>query len=576
MSIADMTPEHQIAAMSPDGEFVYEHPSEVHQFKHKGQIYKASNAYIDCETTLDHKMFADATQRPAGVKQGESNFQLIPVKELLDTDYRVKNAMSPWVDQPDQVTFTMPNQLEVDMDDWLLFLGIYLCEGHVDSGCMVRISAHKPRIMQALMDVLPKLKLEYAIYPGTPNDVYLRSDGRFLGKSFRLLGKGVEKRFPDYVWDLNMKQSRILLDAMILGDGDYSNRASTFYFNSGSRALADGVQRLALHCGIGSKVSVKRPAGEIVTIKGVDTVRKTDALRVSFYCNRKTQSPWIRTKHAKLVDYDGMVYCPTVSSGVFLTRMNGKVHWTGNSSRSGQKGITGFLYDEADMPTSASGIRPDMIFNPLSLITRMTTGVIFEGMLSKIAAHTGTCPDATMFTKLDIDNIADTLESYGFKRNGTERLYNGMTGQYIDTEIFISLEARQTLQKYTLDTIYANSVSPTDALTRIPLHGKRVSGALKLGSMETACLSVSSINFLQEKMTRHSDGIDAYVCERCNTRAPIANEEARLWRCNNCGDLASIVKIDTTHSSQLFQNEMQSMGVQTKIHVKKATFETPM
>ena len=243
------------------------------------------------------------------------------------------------------------------------------------------------------------------------------------------------------------------------------------------------------------------------------------------------------------------------------------------SSRAGQKGVAGFLYDEADMPTTASGIRPDLIFNPLSLITRMTTGVVFEGMLAKLAAHTGTRPEATMFKKLDTDSIANDLEKCGFKRNGTERMYNGMTGQYMDAEIFIAPLYFQTLQKYTIDTIYANSISPTDALTKQPLHGKRVGGALKAGSMETACLSVASVNFLQEKTHHHSDGIEAYVCERCNSRAVIANEEMKLYKCNNCGDLASIVKIHTSHSSQLFLNELSGMSVGSRIHTKRAVFE---
>ena len=238
-----------------------------------------------------------------------------------------------------------------------------------------------------------------------------------------------------------------------------------------------------------------------------------------------------------------------------------------------QKGVAGFMYDETDMPTTASGVRPDMVFNPLSLITRMTTGVVFEGMLSKLAAHTGTRPEATMFKKLDTDNIADSLESYGFKRNGTERLYNGMTGQYMDAEIFIAPIFYQTLQKYVVDTIYANSISPTDALTRQPLHGKKVLGALKLGSMETACMSVSSINFLQEKLHEHSDGIDAYICERCSSRAVIANEEMKFYKCNHCGDLASITKFKTSHASQLFLNEIEAMSVGTKIHMRKPCFE---
>lgn len=243
------------------------------------------------------------------------------------------------------------------------------------------------------------------------------------------------------------------------------------------------------------------------------------------------------------------------------------------SSRSGQKGVAGFLYDETDMPCTKEGIRPDLIFNPLSMITRMTTGVTFEGMLAKLAAHTGTRPDATMFKKLDTDNIANTLESFGFKRDGTERLYNGMTGNYMDAEIFIAPLVYQTLQKYTIDTVYANSISPTDSTTWQPLHGKVVHGGLKIGSMETACVSVSSVNFLQEKIHHHSDGIDSYVCQRCSSRAVIANEDMKLFKCNNCGDLASLVKFKTTHTSQLFLNELQGMSVGTKILLRKPVFE---
>jgi uncharacterized Zn finger protein len=55
----------------------------------------------------------------------------------------------------------------------------------------------------------------------------------------------------------------------------------------------------------------------------------------------------------------------------------------------------------------------------------------------------------------------------------------------------------------------------------------------------------------------------------------VANEDKKLFKCTNCGDLASITKFETSHSSQLFLNEMQAMSVQTKIHMKKATFETP-
>ncbi len=239
-----------------------------------------------------------------------------------------------------------------------------------------------------------------------------------------------------------------------------------------------------------------------------------------------------------------------------------------------QKGVTGFLYDATDMPTTKNGIMPDVIFNPLSLITRMTAGVIFEGLMAKLAAHTGTCPEATMFKKLDKDNITDMLKLYGFNSNGTERLYNGMTGEYMDAEIFIAPIMYQTLQKYTIDTVYANSISPSDMMTNQPLHGKKVMGALKLGSMETSCLSVSSENFLHEKLSAHSDGVEDYVCSNCGSRRVIVNETEKMYSCPNCGNNANIVKFHTSHSSRLFFNELQSMSVGAKYHVKKPVFET--
>ncbi len=103
-----------------------------------------------------------------------------------------------------------------------------------------------------------------------------------------------------------------------------------------------------------------------------------------------------------------------------------------------QKGTVGMIYRDSDMPFSSSGMRPDIIFNPHSLPSRMTMGVILEGLSAKVSAHTGTIVDATIFKKTDISEISGTLQKLGFNPNGSERLYNGITGKYIDVEIFIA------------------------------------------------------------------------------------------------------------------------------------------
>lgn len=242
------------------------------------------------------------------------------------------------------------------------------------------------------------------------------------------------------------------------------------------------------------------------------------------------------------------------------------------SSRAGQKGICGFIYEESDMPFLENGMHPDIIFNPLSLPSRMTMGVIYEGMMAKICAHKGANIDATMFRKFDINNISKTLKELGYEDNGVERLYNGMTGNYIDCKIFIAPIYYQCLQKYCIDVVYSQGKSPTDVQTRLPLHGKKVQGGVRLGSMETSVLSTNSINTLQERITDHADKFQIYICRTCNNKG-VVNDEFDIYKCNYCGNNAQLEQVSSTWTSNLFIGEINSMNIGTKFHLKPQSYD---
>lgn len=230
---------------------------------------------------------------------------------------------------------------------------------------------------------------------------------------------------------------------------------------------------------------------------------------------------------------------------------------------------------DSDFPFTSYGMKPDIIFNSHSLPSRMTMGVILEGLAAKVNAYKGTISDATIFKKVDISDISQTLKDIGFNSNGTERLYNGITGNYMDVEIFIAPIYYQCLQKFTIDTVYAHRETPTDALTRQPLDGKSARGGSRMGEMEFSCLSTSAIKSLHEKAEDHSDLYYIYVCKNCNRRA-IVNEEKKIYKCLTCKDDSDIVKIKTSWACKTLMDEVESCNIGMKLYPKTEKFQVEL
>ena len=57
--------------------------------------------------------------------------------------------------------------------------------------------------------------------------------------------------------------------------------------------------------------------------------------------------------------------------------------------------------------------------------------------MGKTCALKGTYGDATPFSDMNPDDIADELHNLGFQKYGFETMYNGMTGEKMDAKIFI-------------------------------------------------------------------------------------------------------------------------------------------
>ena len=157
------------------------------------------------------------------------------------------------------------------------------------------------------------------------------------------------------------------------------------------------------------------------------------------------------------------------------------------SSRHGQKGTIGNIIPEDDMPFTKSGLKPDIIINPHAIPSRMTIGQLKETLLGKVLVELGLFGDGTPFTQLDIADIRKELLRIGFESNGNELLYNGLTGEQLESNIFIGPVFYQRLKHMVSDKAHSRSIGPMVNLTRQPAEGRSRDGGLRFGEMERDC-----------------------------------------------------------------------------------------
>lgn len=245
------------------------------------------------------------------------------------------------------------------------------------------------------------------------------------------------------------------------------------------------------------------------------------------------------------------------------------------SSRCGNKSIVASMLPQSDMPFTENGLSPDIIINPHSFPSRMTIGQLIETTVGKICARKGAIVDGTSFLPIDHFKIIEELLSLNFRYNGLERMYNGMTGEYFDSAIFIGPNLEQRIQKFVLDDeqVVAGS-GPTDAITGQPLGGKHIQGGLRIGEMENhGLLSHGCMLNMYEKLSIDSDGKTAYVCRNCGNYS-VYNEYKNIYICNVCEEYADIVSIDTSKSSILFIEELAAANISVKFGVTPREFES--
>ena len=201
------------------------------------------------------------------------------------------------------------------------------------------------------------------------------------------------------------------------------------------------------------------------------------------------------------------------------------------ASRAGQKGTLGLILAEEDMPFTSEGIRPDLIINPHALPSRMTIGQLVESMLGKVCSHYGGFGDCTAFLNKGshADTYGNILTGMGYHSSGNELLYNGMTGEQLQADIYIGPTYYMRLKHMVKDKINFRARGPRTNMTRQTVQGRSNDGGLRIGEMERdGILAHGASTFLNDSFMIRGDEYYIAVCNKSGSIA-IYNESQNVF-----------------------------------------------
>jgi len=529
-SIATVSEDDRVACLE-NGKLVWRFPTETVVFDHDGEMYQITSDQVEMVATMNHKMYVKET---TGGKRGQGGYKLVPASEMIGgggdgKQYKFKKTIAN-------------------------------TEKTVGEGGAKNIMY---RILGMVMSDIGSLKSNGFITVKIANKFVqetMKDAGRLLNIDMSYEG-GVCK----------FKESKLYQMAAQFTTGVYFNtQADRPLSRNLCRNLVEGV----LYNGTSKYMTTSKDMADIFQdlcfraewICNISEFEKGRWL-LQVYRDNFAPSNYSKDVVEEVVQFKGKVYCITVPQHVFMVRYNGKMVWTGNSSRHGQKGTVGITYPHEDMPYTKDGIVPDIIMNPHAIPSRMTIAHIIECAMSKLAAIQGYEADATPFCGTNVEEFGQYLvEKCNFARGGTEILYSGKTGEQITAQIFIGPTYYYKLKHCVQDKNHARSFGPNQLLTRQPSEGRSRDGGLRFGEMERDCmLSHGTVGFLKERMFDSSDKFLFYLCKKCGQIAQ-GNRERNIFECKYCDNKTEFSKVQVPYASKLLMQEIQSMGIRMQAY----------
>lgn len=313
-----VTPNHRLLLLSPKNDYVYVTAKEIFDNK---KTYIDSGKYRIVKEGIWNSTYNE-------------NY-IIPAVKSTELNYRLPNILKE----------KYTEDLIIKSEDWFAFLGIYLADGHCSGtvcnvyknrGYDVVITQKKPRTQKIIEELLDRLPLKYNTYTSDDGKKqYHIHDARLYNYLFPL-GSSTTKYVPLDIKQASSNLLKIFFKWFMFGDGrsvvinhlTWSKKESVF---STSKQLILDLKEILLKINGSGNITEYLPKDRYIGNRLI----KQENSNLQYNLNiSHSKHIYLDCRNVTIteIDFDDYVACVNVANGNFYIMVNGKSHWTGNSS----------------------------------------------------------------------------------------------------------------------------------------------------------------------------------------------------------------------------------------------------
>lgn len=305
----------------------WENPTFIFKEQFNGLLHSYEHKNFSLWCTADHRLYGRYSY--SGDRDGVNKYDhhgVMRSDELRESGYSYYHPVSTvtgveLLSTPPEGVYLPPTKFHeekfIPWDKWAAFLGLYLTEGSTADfrgiPVHVRISQIRDAHPDKYDEILSILQVCFGDWVKIQKRDGFKISSTELAKITKPLGTTWQKRIPRNIIESPAPVLELFLNSYILGDGHVVENSGSVQITCASKGMADDLQEICVR--LGYRSSVRPHTGKywrLTILKG--------SFSVSVH-----KDSW------REVDYTGVVWCPTVQTGLFLARREGRIFITGNS-----------------------------------------------------------------------------------------------------------------------------------------------------------------------------------------------------------------------------------------------------